>query len=143
MKREAESKKQSLKLKIKQTIPIIKADRHRIDQLLINIIGNAIKYTPEKGNIQVLVYSEKDKVIINVEDNGIGIPATDLDRIFERFYRVDKARSRQMGGTGLGLAIAKEIAVMHGGDITVKSKLGKGTSVFIELPVYKAQKKAL
>jgi len=143
MKREAEAKKQSLKLKIKHSIPIIKADRHRIDQLVVNIIGNAIKYTPEKGIIQVHVYSERDKVIINVEDNGIGIPDTDINRIFERFYRVDKARSRQMGGTGLGLAIAKEIAVMHGGDITVKSKLGKGTSVFIELPVHYAQKKAL
>lgn len=143
MRREAEAKKQALKLKIRKNIPIIKADRYKIDQLIVNIIGNAIKYTPEKGNIWVHVYSEREKVIINVEDNGIGIPASDLNRIFERFYRVDKARSRQMGGTGLGLAIAREIAVMHGGDIIVKSKLGKGTSVFIELPVYCIQKKAL
>lgn len=143
MKREAEEKKQSLKLKIRQNIPVIKADRYRIDQLLVNIIGNAIKYTPEKGIIWVHVYCERDLVVINVEDNGIGIPEADLNRIFERFYRVDKARSRQMGGTGLGLAIAKEIAVLHGGNIKVKSKLGKGTSVFIELPVKSGQKKVL
>ncbi len=143
MKREAETKKQALKLKIRQNIPVIKADRYRIDQLIVNIIGNAIKYTPEKGIIWVQVYCERDMVIINVEDNGIGIPPSDLSRIFERFYRVDKARSRQMGGTGLGLAIAKEIAVLHGGDIIVKSKLGKGTSVFIELPAYKGKRKAL
>lgn len=143
LKHEAEAKKQSLKLKVKSNVPIIKVDRYRIDQLVVNIIGNAIKYTPEKGEIWVNVYCERDLVIINVEDNGIGIPASDLNRIFERFYRVDKARSRQMGGTGLGLAIAKEIAVMHGGDITVRSKLGKGTSVFIELPVRRNQKKAL
>ncbi|HHY64394.1 MAG TPA: cell wall metabolism sensor histidine kinase WalK, partial [Clostridiaceae bacterium] len=143
MRREAEAKKQSLKLKIRPNIPIISVDRYRIDQLIVNIIGNAIKYTPEKGEIWVHVYCERDMVIINVSDNGIGIPESDLNRIFERFFRVDKARSRQMGGTGLGLSIAKEIAVMHGGDITVKSKLGKGTSVFIKLPVQNRQKKAL
>jgi len=143
MRREAEAKKQSLKLKIRPKIPIISVDRYRIDQLIVNIIGNAIKYTPEKGEIWVHVYCERDMVIINVSDNGIGIPESDLNRIFERFFRVDKARSRQMGGTGLGLSIAKEIAVMHGGDITVKSKLGKGTSVFIKLPVQNRQKKAL
>lgn len=143
MKREAEIKNQALKLKIKQSIPIIKVDRYRIDQLIINIIGNAIKYTPEKGTISVQLYCERDQIIISVEDNGIGIPAPDLNRIFERFYRVDKARSRQMGGTGLGLAIAKEIAVLHGGDINVKSKLGKGTSVSIVLPIQKAHRQAL
>ena len=91
----------------------------------------------------VQAHCEKNLVIISVEDNGIGIPAPDIARIFERFYRVDKARSRQMGGTGLGLAIAKEIAILHGGDITVKSKLGKGTNISIILPIRKAHQQAL
>lgn len=143
MKREAKEKHQELKFKAKQSIPIIKGDRYRIDQLIINIIGNAIKYTPENGRISVQLYCEKDYAIISVEDNGIGIPPQDVDRIFERFYRVDKARSRQLGGTGLGLAISKEIAVLHGGNITVKSKLGKGTQILVELPIRKMQKKAL
>jgi two-component system sensor histidine kinase VicK len=143
MKREAQGKNQEIKLNVKQNMPVIKGDRHRIDQLLINIIGNAIKYTPERGRITVQLYCEKDYVVISVEDNGIGIPEQDLGRIFERFYRVDKARSRQMGGTGLGLAIAKEIAVLHGGNITAKSKLGKGTQIYIELPMKKRQQQIL
>ena len=143
MKREAKLKNQEFKVRIKQGIPIIQGDRYRIDQLIINIIGNAIKYTPEKGKITVQAHCEKEFVVINVEDNGIGIPASDIDRIFERFYRVDKARSRQMGGTGLGLAIAREIAVLHGGNITVKSKQGKGTNISIFLPIKKPRKQAL
>ncbi|NLL67690.1 MAG: cell wall metabolism sensor histidine kinase WalK [Clostridiaceae bacterium] len=140
MKREAKLKNQELKSKIKHGLPIIQGDRYRIDQLIINIIGNAIKYTPEKGKIMVQVHCDNDNLIISVEDNGIGIPAPDLGRIFERFYRVDKARSRQMGGTGLGLAIAKEIAILHGGNITVKSKLGKGTNISVLLPIRKARR---
>ena len=139
LKREADLKGQDLKLIIRQNMPLIKGDRHRMDQLLVNIIGNAIKYTPEKGRISVTLFCERDKAIISVEDNGIGIPEQDVGRIFERFYRVDKARSRQMGGTGLGLAIAKEIAILHGGNISAKSKLGRGTQIIIELPIKKNQ----
>jgi len=137
LRREAEQKEQDLRYNVRPGIPLISGDRHRLDQLLTNVIINAIKYTPEKGKISVNCYSEKNKVIVTVEDNGIGIPEQDVERIFERFYRVDKARSRQMGGTGLGLAIAKEIAVLHGGNITAKSKVGKGTQIYIELPVKK------
>ena len=143
MRRVAKLKNQEIKTKINKGIPIIQGDRYRIDQLITNIIGNAIKYTAEKGKIMVQAHCEKNLVIISVEDNGIGIPAPDIARIFERFYRVDKARSRQMGGTGLGLAIAKEIAILHGGDITVKSKLGKGTNISIILPIRKAHQQAL
>ncbi|MDI9515198.1 MAG: ATP-binding protein [Bacillota bacterium] len=138
LRREAELKGQDLRFNIRQGIPIIRGDRHRLDQLLTNVIGNAVKYTPEKGKVSVNCYCEKDKVIISVEDTGIGIPEQDMDRIFERFYRVDKARSRQLGGTGLGLAIAKEIAVLHGGNITARSKIGRGTQVFIEIPMKKS-----
>ncbi|NMA65699.1 MAG: cell wall metabolism sensor histidine kinase WalK, partial [Clostridiaceae bacterium] len=143
LQRESKLKNQDLKLSIKQNIPLIEGDRYRIDQLLINIIGNAIKYTPEKGRINVKVYHEKEYVIIRVEDNGIGIPEEDLARVFERFYRVDKARSRQLGGTGLGLAIAKEIAVLHGGDISIKSKVGKGTQLSVKLPIRRRLKQHL
>jgi len=143
LRREADQKNQELRLAIDKNIPIIEGDRHRIDQLLVNIIGNAVKYTPEKGKIHVNVYCEGEFVKICVKDTGIGIPEEDLGRVFERFYRVDKARSRQLGGTGLGLAIAKEIALLHGGDIYIKSKLGKGTQLTVELPVRSRPKQHL
>ena len=142
LKLEAQQKRQEIKLNIKHPIPLVTGDRHRLEQVFMNIIGNAIKYTPEKGHINITIYHESDKVLACVEDNGIGIPEGDLSRIFERFYRVDKARSRQLGGTGLGLAIAKEITQLHGGDITVKSRLGKGTQIYIAIPVLKQVKRA-
>ncbi len=121
------------------------ADKERIEQVLTNIIGNAIKYTPEGGKIEVLAENfygkrtEKSKtepfIRISVKDNGIGIPKEDLPRLFERFYRVDKARTSDMGGTGLGLSIAKEIVEAHGGSISVSSEENAGTTVVIELPL--------
>lgn len=109
-------------------------DYDRIEQVVLNILSNAIKYTVDSGMIEVFVLKIKDEVMIKIADNGIGIPEDDMGRIFERFYRVDKARSRQMGGTGLGLAIAKEIIDAHDGGIDIKSELDKGTTVSIMLP---------
>ncbi|SDF47391.1 PAS/PAC sensor signal transduction histidine kinase [Fontibacillus panacisegetis] len=110
-------------------------DRDQIDQVLDNLISNAMKYTPEGGTIAIEARSMEDGLLaISVQDNGIGIPKRDLDRIFERFYRVDKARSRNMGGTGLGLSIAREIVKAHGGTISLQSELGKGTKVTFTLP---------
>ena len=137
LRREAELKGQDLRFNIRQGIPIIRGDRHRLDQLLTNVIGNAVKYTPEKGKVSVNCYCEKDKVIISVEDTGIGIPEQDVDRILNAFTGLTSP-IRQMGGTGLGLAIAKEIAVLHGGNITARSKIGRGTQVFIEIPMKKS-----
>ncbi|HAA25438.1 MAG TPA: histidine kinase [Ruminiclostridium sp.] len=128
-------KEQRLNIYSDENISDIYGDRDRLEQLFLNVIGNAIKYTPEHGIITVHVGHQKNGVSVKVIDTGIGIPEKDLERIFERFYRVDKARSRQLGGTGLGLSIAKEIAESHGGTIQAKSKLRKGTEITVFLPV--------
>ena len=105
-----------------------------IRQILLNIISNAIKYTGENGSVNIKQYIKAEKVFIEVKDNGIGIPQEDIDRIFERFYRVDKARSRSVGGTGLGLAITKHMVKALNGNIKVESELGVGSKFIIELP---------
>ena len=114
---------------------IVQGDRDRLEQLLLNIVGNAVKYTPAGGRIRVILAPQEGKLAIRVHDTGIGIPEKDLGRIFERFYRVDKARSRQMGGTGLGLAIAKEIALLHGGSIHAQSRMNEGSVITVLLPI--------
>ena len=115
-------------------IPKVYADQDAIEQVLVNIITNSIKYTHDGGRIEVYLGYDKGKVNIKIVDNGMGIPEKDLQRIFERFYRVDKARSRQMGGTGLGLSIVKEIVDGNNGEIDIKSKVNVGTEVTISLP---------
>lgn len=115
----------------------ITADPDRIRQVIVNILSNAIKYTPAHGTVTVLCGQQENYVYIKISDTGIGIPEKDLPMLFERFYRVDKARSREMGGTGLGLAIAKEIVEAHNGSIDVESEYGKGTAVTIRLPIDK------
>lgn len=112
----------------------IMVDRDKINQVVVNIISNAIKYTPEGGTISVLCGSRENSLYISVSDTGMGIPEKDLPMIFDRFYRVDKARSRKQGGTGLGLAIAKEIVEAHKGSISIDSEYGKGTTVTVNLP---------
>ncbi|MCH4891337.1 cell wall metabolism sensor histidine kinase WalK [Acidaminobacter sp. JC074] len=110
-------------------------DLHRMEQVFINIISNAIKYTPEEGAVEIQVLRNDDDCVVQVKDNGIGIPADDLVHIFDRFYRVDKARTRNAGGTGLGLSIAKEIINGHDGRIEIESEFGKGTTVTISIPL--------
>ena len=105
-----------------------------IRQILLNIISNAIKYTGENGKVSIKQYIKSEKVFIEVKDNGIGIPEEDIERIFERFYRVDKARSISVGGTGLGLAITKHMVKALNGNIRVESELGVGSKFIIELP---------
>ncbi|WP_113927335.1 cell wall metabolism sensor histidine kinase WalK [Bacillus sp. P14.5] len=109
-------------------------DKDKLTQVLDNIISNALKYSPEGGLITFSVTEKEGHILISVSDQGLGIPQDNLTKIFERFYRVDKARSRQMGGTGLGLAIAKEMITAHGGNVWAESKEGKGTTISFTLP---------
>ncbi len=127
-------KNQDLIVDIDKSIPNIYVDKDGLEQVLVNIISNSIKYTEENGRIKVSLFPSDDQLILRVEDNGIGIPPEDQGRIFERFYRVEKGRSRQAGGTGLGLAIAKQIIEDHGGQIKLTSSASKGTLVDIILP---------
>ncbi|MFL8937463.1 cell wall metabolism sensor histidine kinase WalK [Rossellomorea oryzaecorticis] len=117
----------------------VEIDTDKITQVLDNIISNALKYSPEGGTITFNVKENNGFIEISVSDQGLGIPKENLDKVFERFYRVDKARSRQMGGTGLGLAIAKEMITAHGGDIWATSVEGKGTTITFTLPFDSAQ----
>ena len=112
----------------------IKADRDKIEQVIVNLIDNAVKYTNEAGQINILLLEQQNEITITIRDNGIGIPKEDIDRVFERFYRVDKARSRELGGTGLGLGIAKHIVLAHNGQISIESEINKGTKVLVGLP---------
>jgi signal transduction histidine kinase len=102
--------------------------------LIRNLIDNAIRYTRPGGSVTVRVTSDGDDAVLTVSDTGIGIPAKDLPRVFERFYRVDRARSRETGGTGLGLSIVKHVAENHGGTVDVRSELGRGTTLTVRLP---------
>jgi two-component system phosphate regulon sensor histidine kinase PhoR len=128
------AKKLEIVIEADATLQTIKADSFKLQQVFINLLDNAIKYT-EKGQITIRTQRQNGEVRITVADTGCGIPSEHLSRIFERFYVVDKARSRQLGGTGLGLAIAKHIVLLHNGRIDVISEAGKGTQFIITLPV--------
>lgn len=116
-------------------LPLIIGDRGRIEQVMLNVLGNAVKYTPDGGHIRVTAGTLGERVWMEVADDGIGIPEADRSRIFERFYRVDKARSRESGGTGLGLSIATEIVQRHRGSLSLVDRPGPGTTVRLELPI--------
>ncbi len=116
---------------------LVRVDKSKLKQVFINIISNAIKYTPDGGEVKILLLPHEKDVEVKIIDNGIGIPAEDVSRVFERFYRVDKGRSRQQGGTGLGLSIAQDIVHAHDGEIVASSKLGEGSEFTIRLPLVK------
>ena len=131
-----QEKNQELLVSIPDNLPLVAGSRDKLEQVFVNIISNAVKYTDDNGTVTVYAGQMYDYVFVKVIDTGVGIPEEDLPFIFDRFYRVDKARSREAGGTGLGLAIAKEIVEAHGGKISVSSKVGEGTEFAINLPVY-------
>lgn len=130
----ASSKGLSLNIEIEKNLPLFICNKDRISQVFMNLIDNAIKYT-ENGSINVSCKKEKNNLVVKVSDTGIGIPQESLNRIFERFYRVDKGRSRKAGGTGLGLSIVKHIVLLYDGSIKVESKEGKGSCFTIRLPI--------
>ena len=134
----AAEKQLSIEIDIPDDIPPVRADRDRLAQVFLNLLDNAVKFTPEKERVSFSARraSGEDTVTVTIADTGIGIPRDEVHRLGERFYRVDKARSREMGGTGLGLSIVKHLMAAHGGTITVDSQLGKGTTVTLLFPVF-------
>jgi len=131
---QAKEKGLGLKLEIEPDLPAIPADPFKIEQILINLLDNAIKYT-DRGEVRLVLHRQDRSVVIEVRDTGIGIPKSKVSRIFERFYVVDKSRSRKTGGTGLGLSIVKHIVLLHGGEITVRSEPGQGSTFLVRLPL--------
>jgi len=128
------AKNLEMEINVDKNIPAIKADSFKIEQMIINLIDNAIKYT-DKGMIKISIKKKDESVILEIEDTGIGIPKEYLNRIFERFFVVDKSRSRKLGGTGLGLSIVKHIVNLHNGEIYVESTPGIGTKFTVVLPI--------
>ena len=131
----AKKKNQEIQYKPINEVPVFKSNRDKLEQVIINIVSNAIKYTSDGGKIDLVSGKLYNDAFIKVIDNGIGIPKENIPRLFERFYRIDKARSRDTGGTGLGLAISKQIIENIGGTITINSEFGKGTEVIITFPI--------
>ena len=134
---EMKKKHQNAECFVTANIPLVYADKDGIERVVLNIITNSIKYTQEKGTIKMYVGYIYNDAYVKIIDNGLGIPEEDLNRIFERFYRVDKSRTREMGGTGLGLSIAKDLLDKNNGSIDIKSKKDQGTEVVIRIPIKK------
>jgi two-component system phosphate regulon sensor histidine kinase PhoR len=129
------SKRLGLRVDAPEDLPRLPADPQRLEQVLHNLLENAVKFTEPGGNIVMSASRENGGIVLRVEDTGQGIPPADLPHIFERFYRADKARTREQGGTGLGLSIVKHIIQLHGGSVAAESRYGKGTTIILHLPV--------
>jgi two-component system phosphate regulon sensor histidine kinase PhoR len=138
MREQAERGGINLEIDSPGELPSIRADRDKMHQVFLNLIDNAIKYTPRGGRVTLLARPATHPSVPTIEmivaDTGEGIPASDIPRLTERFYRVDRARSRELGGTGLGLAIVKHIVQLHQGMLSIESRVGEGTTVTISLP---------
>ena len=141
--RPAAEKDLRISVNLQQSLPDIAADRRRLAEVLQNLLDNAMQYTPSGGQIMVSASADGTAVTFTVSDTGIGIPKADQPRIFERFYRVDVARSREVGGTGLGLSIAKHLVEAHGGRIWVESEVGQGSQFHFSVPIFDPERAAL
>ena len=128
------AKKLVVKNAIPENFPSVFADADRMAQVMLNLIDNAVKYTPSGGTITISCEDQERLVQVQVTDTGIGIPTEDIPRVFERFYRVDKARSRDLGGTGLGLSIVKHLVQAHQGEVFVSSHVGQGSTFSFTIP---------
>lgn len=135
MQPSAEKRELKLERRTPPSLPPMRVDKEKIISLLINLLGNAVKYTLPGGEIKLTVETQAESICIHVEDTGIGIPPDALDRIFERFYRCQDERTSDQVGNGLGLALAKEVALLHGGDLTVQSEIDKGSRFTLHLPL--------
>ncbi|MEZ5987742.1 MAG: ATP-binding protein [Planctomycetota bacterium] len=131
----AETKGLSMSVDIGDAPLWLVGDPEAMRQLIDNLVGNAINYTPSGGWVRLRLSADEEEARLQVSDNGVGISPKDRERVFERFFRVDKARSRELGGTGLGLAIVKNVALAHGGSVSVDSELGRGTTFTVRLPL--------
>lgn len=131
----SQEKNITIKVDLPENLPVVQGDSDMLSQVLINLIDNAVSYTQPGGEIRIGAAAGQDELKVDVQDNGIGIPPESLSRVFERFYRVDKARSREQGGTGLGLSIVKHIIDAHRGSVQVESKVGKGSTFSFVLPL--------
>lgn len=134
VKNNALDKRLNTVLDIEESLPPLKGNRFLLEQMIINLMDNAVKYTPEGGTIGIRCFKSNSELVLEVFDTGIGIPKEHIPRIFERFYRVDRTRSRKLGGTGLGLSIVKHIVILHGGKIEVQSEEGKGSRFIVTIP---------
>ncbi len=123
-----------LKLEPFHNMPDVRADRHQLKQVFTNLLDNAIKFSGEKATVRISAQASPGTVTVIIQDMGVGISEADLPRLFERFYRADKARSRELGGTGLGLSIVKHIVELHGGSVSAESQLGAGSTFRFTLP---------
>lgn len=134
--RQVQNIESPVQLTIKEVDQVyVLGDSDRLKQLFLNLVDNAIKYTPAGGEVLMSLSKKDGNALVEIRDNGVGIPAEDLPRVFDRFYRVDKARTRNPGGSGLGLSIARWIAVAHGGNIHVESSVGEGSTFIVSLPI--------
>jgi two-component system, OmpR family, phosphate regulon sensor histidine kinase PhoR len=130
-----EARQLESQLDVAENLPLLEADESRLQEVVYNLLDNAVKYSQPGGTVSLRAAVEGDRVRVSVADQGIGISEADLPRIFQRFYRADKARSRELGGTGLGLSIVKHIVLLHGGTVEAESEPGKGTTISVLLPV--------